>query len=137
MSAITITNLTKTYGGFTAVDNLNLTIEQGELFALLGLNGAGKTTTIKMLSCLTKPTEGNAVLLGDSVKERPQSVKEKISISPQETAVASNLSVIENLELMAGVSGQDRNDAKKNAEEMVIRFGLNSEIGRASCRERV
>ncbi len=126
MSAITITNLTKMYGGFTAVDNLNLTIEQGELFALLGLNGAGKTTTIKMLSCLTKPTEGNAVLLGDSVKERPQSVKEKISISPQETAVASNLSVIENLELMAGVSGQDRNDAKKNAEEMVIRFGLNS-----------
>ena len=96
------------------------------MFALLGLNGAGKTTTIKMLSCLTKPTEGNAVLLGDSVKERPQSVKEKISISPQETAVASNLSVIENLELMAGVSGQDRNDAKKNAEEMVIRFGLNS-----------
>lgn len=78
MSAITITNLTKTYGGFTAVDNLNLTIEQGELFALLGLNGAGKTTTIKMLSCLTKPTEGNAVLLGDSVKERPQSVKEKL-----------------------------------------------------------
>src|SRR5690554_219390 len=126
MRAITITNLTKTYGGFTAVDNLNLTIEQGELFALLGLNGAGKTTTIKMLSCLTKPTEGNAVLLGDSVKERPQSVKEKISISPQETAVASNLSVIENLELMASVSGQDRNDAKKNAEEMVIRFGLNS-----------
>jgi len=75
MSAITITNLSKKYGGFTAVDNLNLTIEQGELFAILGVNGAGKTTTIKMLSCLIKPTSGNAVLLGDSVREHPQSVK--------------------------------------------------------------
>lgn len=126
MNAITITNLSKKYGGFTAVDNLNLTIEQGELFALLGVNGAGKTTTIKMLSCLIKPTGGNAVLLGDSVKEHPQAVKGKISISPQETAVAANLSVIENLELTAGIYGQDSKNAKKNADEMVLQFGLES-----------
>lgn len=124
MSAITITNLSKKYGDFTAVDNINLTIEQGELFALLGVNGAGKTTTIKMLSCLIKPTVGDAVLLGDSVKEHPQSVKGKISISPQETAVAVNLSVIENMEFMAGINGQDSKNAKKNADEMVMRFGL-------------
>jgi ABC-2 type transport system ATP-binding protein len=124
MSAITITNLSKKYGDFTAVNNLNLTIEQGELFALLGVNGAGKTTTIKMLSCLIKPTEGNAVLLGDSVKEHSQSVKGKISISPQETAVAANLSVIENLELMAGINDQNSKNAKKNADEIVMRFGL-------------
>jgi ABC-2 type transport system ATP-binding protein len=126
MSAITITNLSKKYGGFTAVDNLNLTIEQGELFAILGVNGAGKTTTIKMLSCLIKPTSGNAVLLGDSVREHPQSVKEKINISPQETAVAANLSVIENLELIAGIYGQDNKTAKKKADEMVSQFGLDS-----------
>ncbi|MDD4475213.1 MAG: ABC transporter ATP-binding protein [Eubacteriales bacterium] len=124
MNAITITNLSKKYGGFTAVDNLNLTIEQGELFALLGINGAGKTTTIKMLSCLIKPTSGNAVLLGDSVREHPQAVKEKINISPQETAVAANLSVIENLELTAGIYGQDIKTAKEMTEEMVSQFGL-------------
>jgi ABC-2 type transport system ATP-binding protein len=124
MNAITITNLSKKYGDFTAVNNLNLTIEQGELFALLGVNGAGKTTTIKMLSCLIKPTGGNAVLLGDSVKVHSQSVKGKISISPQETAVAANLSVIENLELMAGINDQDSKNAKKNADEIVMRFGL-------------
>jgi ABC-2 type transport system ATP-binding protein len=103
---------------------LNLTIEQGELFALLGINGAGKTTTIKMLSCLIKPTSGNAVLLGDSVREHPQAVKEKINISPQETAVAANLSVIENLELTAGIYGQDIKTAKEMTEEMVSQFGL-------------
>lgn len=124
MSAITITNLSKKYGGLTAVDNLNLTIEQGELFSLLGVNGAGKTTTIKILSCLIKPTGGNAVLLGDSVKEHPQAVKGKINISPQETAVAANLSVTENLELTAGIYGQDSKSATKNADEIVSQFGL-------------
>lgn len=124
MNAITITNLSKKYGGLTAVDNLNLTIEQGELFSLLGVNGAGKTTTIKMLSCLLKPTGGNAVLLGDSVKEHPQTVKGKINISPQETAVATNLSVMENLELAAGIYGQDSKNAKKDADKMASQFGL-------------
>lgn len=124
MKAITLTNLTKKYGGFMAVDNLNLTIDQGELFALLGVNGAGKTTTIKMLSCLIQPTDGDAVLLGDSVKDRPQAVKEKINLSPQETAVAANLSVIENLEFIAGIYGQDSKTARKNADEMVSQFSL-------------
>ncbi|MDR1329404.1 MAG: ABC transporter ATP-binding protein [Oscillospiraceae bacterium] len=124
MSAITITNLTKKYREVTAVNNLSLTIEQGELFSLLGVNGAGKTTTIKMLSCLIKPTDGDAVLLGNSVKEHPQAIKEKINISPQETAVAANLSVAENLELTAGIYGQDSKSAKKSADEIASQFGL-------------
>jgi ABC-2 type transport system ATP-binding protein len=124
MNAITITNLTKKYREVTAVNNLSLTIEQGELFSLLGVNGAGKTTTIKMLSCLIKPTDGDAVLLGNSVKEHPQAIKEKINISPQETAVAANLSVAENLELTAGISGQDSKSAKKSADEIASQFGL-------------
>jgi ABC-2 type transport system ATP-binding protein len=124
MSAIEIHSLTKKYGGVTAVGNLSLTIEPGELFSLLGVNGAGKTTTIKMLSCLIKPTSGDAVLLGDRVKERPQLIKGKINISPQETAVAANLSVIENLEFIAGIYGQDNKRAKKSADEIASQFGL-------------
>lgn len=127
MNAIITKDLTKKYGDTEAVKNLDLTIEQGELFALLGVNGAGKTTTIKMLSCLTKPTSGDALLLGDSILSNPRAIKEKTNISPQETAVAENLSVLENLELIAGIYGQDRKMAKKNALEITEKFGLEKE----------
>ena len=130
MNAITIKALTKRYANLIAVNNLDLTIEQGELFALLGVNGAGKTTMIKMLSCLIKPTSGDATLLGDSIISDPHSVKEKTNISPQETAVAANLSVLENLELVAGIYGQDSKTAKKNARKIAQRFGLEDELGK-------
>ena len=67
MNAIQTTNLTKRYKNLVAVDNVNLSIRQGELFSLLGVNGAGKTTTIKMLSCLSKPTSGDALVGGHSI----------------------------------------------------------------------
>ena len=108
MSAIIIKELTKRYGDITAVDNLSLQINEGELFSLLGVNGAGKTTTIKMLSCLTKPTSGDAYLLGYSITENSTAVKSVIAVSPQETAVAPGLTVKENLELMCGVYGFQR-----------------------------
>lgn len=130
MSAIVTAQLTKKYGGITAVDNLNLTVEQGELFALLGVNGAGKTTTIKMLSCLIKPTSGDALLLGNSIISAPHAIKTKINISPQETAVAANLSVLENLELIAGIYGQDSKTAKKNAYEIAQKFKLENELNK-------
>lgn len=130
MSAIIITNLTKKYGAVTAVENLNLIIEKGELFALLGMNGAGKTTIIKMLSCLIQPTGGDAVLLGDSILENPNSVKKKINVSPQETAVAPNLTVLENLELIAGIYGQHAKASRKSAKEMSFRFGLDDVLRR-------
>lgn len=103
MIAIETKNLTKKFKEKTAVNSLNLSIKQGELFALLGVNGAGKTTTIKMLTCLIKPTSGDATLKGDSIVSQPQKVKEIINVSPQETAVARNLSVKENLELIANI----------------------------------
>lgn len=134
MSAIVTDRLTKKYGNVAAVDNLNLTVEQGELFALLGVNGAGKTTTIKMLSCLIKPTSGDAVLLGNSIVAEPSAIKEKINISPQETAVAANLSVLENLELIAGIYGQDDKTAKKNAYEMAQKFKLEHELNKKATR---
>lgn len=105
MYAIETKNLTKKYKDITAVDDLNLTVNKGELFALLGVNGAGKTTTIKMLSCLSAPTSGDALLLGQSVTKNSSEVKRIIGVSPQETAVAPNLTVKENLEFMCGIYG--------------------------------
>lgn len=129
MNAIQTTNLTKKFKDFVAVDNLNLSVEQGELFALLGVNGAGKTTTIKMLSCLSKPTSGDAILLGDSIVTHPFAVKEKINVSPQETAVAPNLTVRENLELIAGIYGCNSKEASQKADRMITDFDM-SEVAK-------
>ena len=105
MEAIKTTDLTKSYPNLVAVDRLNLQIEQGELFSLLGVNGAGKTTVMKMLSCLTQPTSGDAYLGGNSILRNAQTIKSMIGVAPQETAVAPNLTVMENLELMCGIYG--------------------------------
>ena len=130
MSAIRIEGLTKRYREVTAVDRLSLCIEEGELFSLLGVNGAGKTTTIKMLSCLTEPTEGDAFLLGKSICRDRSEVKSLIAVSPQETAVATGLSVRENLELMCGVHGFDKDRSKARIEELTELLGLGSVIKR-------
>lgn len=130
MDSITTNELTKKYGDIVAVNNLNLRVKNGELFALLGVNGAGKTTTIKMLSCLIKPTSGDSLLLGDSIVSNPYAIKEKTNISPQETAVAENLSVLENLEFIAGIYGQDRKIANINALEIAKIFGLENELNK-------
>lgn len=119
MEAIRTDNLTKKYKDVTAVDSLNLTVEQGELFTLLGVNGAGKTTTVKMLSCLTRPTAGDAFLLGRSIVSDAPGVKNIIGVSPQETAVAPNLTVRENLELMCGVHGLSR-EKQKNEDRGAV-----------------
>lgn len=126
MKSIVVTKLTKKYGKLLAVDNLNLQIENGELFALLGTNGAGKTTTIKMLSCLIPPTSGDATLLDSSISSNLQEVKRKINISPQETAVAANLSVLENLEFIAGIYGENKSTSRQNAKEIASIFSLDS-----------
>ncbi len=120
MEAIRIERLTKKYKNLIAVDSLDLTIKQGELFSLLGVNGAGKTTTIKMLSCLTRPDGGDAFLDGKSIKTESGEIKRIIGVSPQETAIASGLSVKENLEFMCGVHGV----SKENAIAMIKTFDL-------------
>lgn len=133
MNAIEIDNLTKEFKGRTAVDGLCLSIKKGELFALLGVNGAGKTTTIRMLSCISKPTSGDAILLGESILSNPQGVKEKINVSPQESAVAPNLTVKENLELIARIYGKDKKSAGIKAEEIISTFGL-TEVARDKAK---
>ncbi len=123
-NAIEIRKLTKDYKDIRAVDNLDLEIHEGELFALLGVNGAGKTTTIKILCCITQPTSGDALLNGKSIASEADAVKKIIAVSPQETAVAPNLSVEENLKLMCGVHGFDRQRAEKRTDEMIEEFKL-------------
>lgn len=124
MIAVQINDLTKYYKSRKAVDNISFSINKGELFALLGQNGAGKTTTIKMLSCLLAPTSGDAYLFGDSIITNTEAVKQKINISPQETAVAPNLSVKENLEFIAQIYGSNKRNAHVKADEMLKDFGL-------------
>ena len=122
--AIEITELTKQYASKRAVDSVSLAIQKDELFALLGVNGAGKTTLIKMLSCLTKPTSGDALLFGKSIITESQQVKQLIAVSPQETAIAPNLTVRENLELMAGVHGFNKEKTKQKTDELLHKFSL-------------
>lgn len=130
MQEIKTTELVKGYRDITAVDKLNLDIEQGELFSLLGVNGAGKTTTIKMLTCLTKPSSGDAFVGGYSITKEPNQVKRLIGVSPQETAVAPNLSVKENLELICGIYGFSKEKTKKRIEEISKQFSLGEVLKR-------
>lgn len=128
MTAIETSALTKKYKDLTAVNALDLAIGEGELFALLGVNGAGKSTLIKMLSCLAEPTSGDARIFGHSIITEAHEVKKLINVSPQETAVAPNLSVRENLEFIAGIYGAKNpwESASREIEEM----GLSSVAGK-------
>ena len=128
MTAIETSALTKKYKDLTAVNALDLAIDEGELFALLGVNGAGKSTLIKMLSCLAEPTSGDAKIFGHSIITEAHEVKKLINVSPQETAVAPNLSVRENLEFIAGIYGAKNpwESASREIEEM----GLSSVAGK-------
>ena len=130
MDAIKTENLTKRYKDIIAVDGLTLTVKQGELFSLLGVNGAGKTTTVKMLSCLTSPSDGDAWLLGKSIRKDTSAVKSVIAVSPQETAVAVGLTVKENLELICGVHGFEKNYRDVKIKELSSLLGLESVINR-------
>ena len=130
MDAIQIEGLTKQYKDVIAVDHLSLSVRKGELFSLLGVNGAGKTTTIKMLSCLTRPTDGDAFLNGKSICKEASAVKSMIAVSPQETAVAPGLSVRENLELMCGVYGFAKDKKIAKIKELTQLLGLETVLSK-------
>ena len=130
MKAIEMIGLTKRYSDTLAVDNLSLSVERGELFSLLGVNGAGKTTTIKMLSCLSMPSDGDAFLLGKSILRDKNSVKALIAVSPQESAVARALTVRENLRLMCGAYGFSREKSEQKISELCSLLSLDSVVDR-------
>lgn len=124
MVAIKTVELTKQYKSLTAVNELNLEIKQGELFSLLGTNGAGKTTTIRMLTCLSSPSRGDAYVGGHSIIKEPNQVKALIGVSPQETAVAPNLSTEENLRLICGIHGFSKEKTNEKIKELACQFGF-------------
>ena len=130
MYAVKTMGLTKQYPGIIAVDGLDLEIQEGELFSLLGINGAGKTTTIKMLTCLTRPTTGEAYVGGYKISTEADEVKKLIGVSPQETAIAPNLTVKENLELICGVYGFSKEKTAKKTESLCRQFKLNEVLHR-------
>ena len=130
MDAIQIEGLTKQYKDVIAVDHLSLSVRKGELFSLLGVNGAGKTTTIKMLSCLTRPTDGDAFLNGKSICKEASAVKSMIAVPPQETAIAPGLSVRENLELMCGVYGFAKDKKIAKIKELTQLLGLETVLSK-------
>ena len=130
MQAVKTTALVKKYKNLTAVNNLDLEISQGELFALLGVNGAGKTTPIKMLTCLTAPSGGEAFVNGYSITRESEKIKQIIGVSPQETAIAPNLTVEENLELICGIHGYSRDKTKEKIAGITKQFSLESVLTR-------
>ena len=130
MQAIETTALTKRYGKLTALDSLNLQVHRGELFSLLGVNGAGKTTAIKLLTCLSKPTSGDARVGGHSITKEPDRVKALIGVSPQETAVAPNLTVEENLALICGIHGFSKEKTARRIGELSAQFSLDAVLKR-------
>ncbi|MCH5171939.1 MAG: ATP-binding cassette domain-containing protein [Erysipelotrichales bacterium] len=129
-SAIKIVNLTKKYKSVIAVDDLSLEIKKGELFGLLGVNGAGKSTTIKILSGLVKPDSGNAFILDKSIIKEPNVVKSFIAVSLQETSIARNLTVKENLDFYASIFNIKGEEKKRKIDEIVSQFNLNEVLNK-------
>jgi len=128
MYAAEIRNLRKEYKNLTAVNNVSFNIEDGEIISLLGMNGAGKTTIIKMLSCLTKPTSGDALIYGKNILTEPTEVKQLIGISPQENSAALNLTVEENLRFMCGIYGIDKKKTEENIKKITEQFSLTERL---------
>ena len=134
MQAIRVNHLRKEYKDVVAVKDLSLEIEEGELFSLLGVNGAGKTTTIKMLSTLTKPTSGDAFIYDYSINKDDDKIKELVDISMQETAVARKLTVEENIEFYARLSGKSKEETKEIKEFIYKSFDLGKVAKKKACK---
>jgi ABC-2 type transport system ATP-binding protein len=122
--AIQTFSLSRKFGELVAVDSIDLSIKEGELFSLLGPNGAGKTTAIKMLCCLLRPSSGTATVMGHDINEDPMAVKQVIDVSPQETAIAEHLNAWENLSLIGGIRGLAKEEVKKRSEDLLEMVGL-------------
>ena len=125
MKIITIHNICKSYKTKKALDNVCLDVEQGELFGLLGVNGAGKTTLIKILCGLTKKSSGSVTIAGLDLDNDVSKIKEIVDVSPQETSIANNLTVRENLEFFAQIY---RNNDATFLQEIINTFRLEEVI---------
>ena len=122
--AIQTSSISRKFGDLVAVNSVDLSIGEGEMFSLLGPNGAGKTTFIKMLCCLLRPSSGTATIMGHDTQEDPVAVKTVIDVSPQETAIAEHLSARENLSLMGSMYGLSKAEVRRRSEELLEMMGL-------------
>lgn len=134
MLAVKCENLTKKFKDVTALNGCCLEVEEGALFGLLGVNGAGKTTLIRILCGLTSLTDGDAYVFGKSVKTEMNEIKNFIAVSPQETSVATKLTVKENLEFFAAIYYKDKAERQRAVEEVIDTFSLKEALSRRAGR---
>ena len=127
MNVISVQQLTKRFGSFTAVDNITFDVAQGEIFGFLGANGAGKTTAMRMLCGLSLPTSGKAMVAGYDLYQDAEQIKKNIGYMSQNFSLYENLTVFENIEFYGGVYGLSRSEIRKRGEEMVSTLGLKNE----------
>ena len=125
---IVLTDLTKQYGNFTAVDHIRLHIQKGEIFGLLGPNGAGKSTTILMMLGLTEPTSGSVEICGINSTTHPIEVKRKIGYLPEDVGFYDDMTGLENLIYTARLNGIPDKEAREKAMELMKRTGLEDQL---------
>ena len=121
---IEVKNITKKYGNFTAVDNINFKIEEGEIIGLLGPNGAGKSTTMNMITGYIEPTEGEIIVNGYDISKKPKKAKAQIGYMPEGVPLYSDLTVKEFVTYMAELKKVDRKTRKEKVEKIIEQTGL-------------
>lgn len=125
---IELSGLTKKYGKFAAVDNLNLSIQKGEVFGFLGPNGAGKSTTILMMLGLTEPTSGTVNVCGINATTQPIEVKRRVGYLPEDVGFYEQMTGVENLCYTAQINGVPGPEAKERAVQLMDRVGLSEQL---------
>ena len=124
---ISVSNLTKTFGNFTAVNDISFEVSKGEIFGFLGANGAGKTTAMRMFCGLSIPTSGNATVAGFDVYKNTEDIKKNIGYMSQKFSLYENLTILENLEFFGGIYGLSNKQIKEKSAELVAKLGLEKE----------
>jgi len=127
MKVITVENLIKKFGSFTAVDNISFEVGKGEIFGFLGANGAGKTTAMRMLCGLLKPTSGKGIVAGYDIRSESENVKASIGYMSQKFALYEDLKVWENIRLYAGIYGVPEKDIDPKTDELLRELGFEGE----------
>jgi ABC-2 type transport system ATP-binding protein len=125
--AITVKDLTKCFGAFTAVDHISFSVGKGEIFGFLGANGAGKTTAIRMLCGLSKPTSGEGFVAGYDIEKQSEMVKKNIGYMSQKFSLYEDLKIWENIRLFAGIYGLDQKLICRKTDETLKKIGLMNE----------
>ena len=122
--SIETNDLTKKFGSYTAVDHINVSVKQGEIFGFLGANGAGKTTAIRMLCGLLTPTSGSGHVAGFVIMKETSKIRSRIGYMSQKFSLYPDLAVRENLRLYGSLYGLDKNDLERRITEMSVQLGL-------------